>query len=697
MSTCSLSGNTLTSTSDIIFNPFLVGTSPGYGTGIHIKGVTGPTYYISSNNNLVIESGGTISLSVVNSNVLYGSFTNSNGFTISSSNNLSLNLNSYGSNGIINLQNGGSTYGSFTSNNGNIVINSGASNTGNINFGNYGYVNTTTVPNNAFIISPFNNFSLTLNSNYAGGQINLQNGGATYGTISNDNGLHIQNKSSYIVIDSNSNPIYMYTGTNTNNTNPNNGLILQTLQTGSAVAYGSFYNETNTSNPTGPNNLTIVSGNNGSNLGSIKFLGAGTTNGETIAVAVGNGYLATANLSLYYDQYVNNGSAIINTPNQLTLQTNNSIYLNAGGNISWTQTNAPNNQWASICSSSSGQHLAACVLGGYIYTSSNYGSTWTQSTAPNNATYDWESICSSSSGQFLAACVYGEYIYTSFNYGSTWNQTNTLNTTWNSICSDSTGQYLAACYSPGYIYTSSNYGGTWTQSSTPELYFNTICSSSSGQYLAAGVGNSGAVGGIYTSSNYGGTWTQSSAPNNQWASICSSSSGQYLAACVYGGYIYTSSNYGGTWTQSSAPNNQWESICSDSTGQHLAACVYGGYIYAYIPQSSISTNYSNALINTNSIINGISLQKIFSGYNIKVVKFPDVPGSSLGTNTIIVPVSQLGFSVILYANFVLSAGNNNLYYIGLQSISLSTLIFGMYPAYIPATFFNGYVYVYGIV
>jgi hypothetical protein len=348
MSTCSLSGNTLTSTSDIILNPIL-SPSSGYGTGIHIKGVTGPTYYISSNNNLVIDSGGTISLS-----------------------------------------DAGSTYGSFSSNNGNIVINSGASNTGNINFGTYGYVNTTTVPNNAFIISPFNNFSLTLNSNYAGGQINLQNAGNIYGTISNDNGLHIQNKSSYIVIDSNSHPIYMYTGTNTNNTNPNNGLVLQTLQTGSAVIYGSFYNETNSSpnTPTGPNNLTIVSGNNGSNLGSIKFLGAGPQ--YSISVAVGNGYLSSANLSLYYDQTVNNGSAIINTPNQLALTSFSNIYLNAGSNIDGTSTSNTiylQNGGATYgsFSSGSGGNLVISSLGnngvilfgsyGYVYNNNSNGFT----------------------------------------------------------------------------------------------------------------------------------------------------------------------------------------------------------------------------------------------------------------------------------------------------------------------------------
>jgi hypothetical protein len=576
MSTCSLSGNTLTSTSDIIFNPVLVGQPPAYGTGIHIKGVSGPTYYISSNNNLVIESGGTISLGVVNS----------------------------------------ATYGSFS-----------------------------TPGNNNLLITP----------GTSGGIIN----------------------------------------------------------------------------------------------GSIQFEGAGPQN--SISVAVGNGYLATANLSLYYDQTVNNGSVIINTPNQLTLQTNNSIYLNAGENInlnttlSWTQSSVPYSTWRSICSSSSGQYLAACNVNGTIYTSSNYGGTWAQSSAPNT---QWSDICSSSSGQFLAACPIGGYIITSSDYGGTWTPSSTPYNLWQTICSSSSGQYLAAgVYSDngvGGIYTSSDYGGTWTQSSAPKNKWWDICSSSSGQILAACIYSDNS--GIYTSSDYGGLWVQTSAPNKQWLAICSSSSGQILAAGVYNGGIYMSFDYGGTWALSNAPNNRWTSICSSSSGQFLAACVftdnggiytssdYGGTwavsnmqnnlwysicssssgqflaasqlldasvidsggIYVYIPQSSISTNYSNALINTNSIINGISLQSIFTGYNIKVVDFPGTSGY-LGINTIIVPVSQLGFSVILYANFVMIYGNDNLYSIGLKSISSSTLIFGMYPTHIEGTGFGGYVYVYGIV
>jgi hypothetical protein len=275
MSTCSLSGNTLTSTSDIIFNPY------NLGDGILFKAVSGPTYYISSYNNLIIESDGTIKLGVINS-AIYGLFTNSNGFTISSQ-------------------------------------------SGNLN-----------------LSSPSN------------GTINLQNGTNTYGTISNDNGLHIQNKSSYIVIDSNgsSNPIYMYTGTTTPTSSPN-GLILQTLQTGSAATYGSFYNETNTysipsdivgipNTPLGLNNLTIEPGNVGGNPGSIRLLGAGPSSGETIAVVVGEGYYNSANISMYYNQYVNNGSVIINTPNQLTLQSNSNIYLNA--NINNTTNNIINLQ-----------------------------------------------------------------------------------------------------------------------------------------------------------------------------------------------------------------------------------------------------------------------------------------------------------------------------------------------------------------
>jgi hypothetical protein len=66
----------------------------------------------------------------------------------------------------------------------------------------------------------------------------------------------------------------------------------------------------------------------------------------------------------------------------------------------WVQSDALNNAWYSICISSSGQYVAACVNYDGIWTSSNYGLTWIQTSAPVT---NWMSICCSSSGEFLAA------------------------------------------------------------------------------------------------------------------------------------------------------------------------------------------------------------------------------------------------------------------------------------------------------
>ena len=68
---CSLSGNTLSSSSSLVIQPSV-------SNGITFKSTTGPVDYISNKNNLIIESGGTISLNILSNNytttTTYGSF-----------------------------------------------------------------------------------------------------------------------------------------------------------------------------------------------------------------------------------------------------------------------------------------------------------------------------------------------------------------------------------------------------------------------------------------------------------------------------------------------------------------------------------------------------------------------------------------------------------------------------------------------
>ena len=296
----------------------------------------------------------------------------------------------------------------------------------------------------------------------------------------------------------------------------------------------------------------------------------------------------------------------------------------------WEPTSAPSQAWQTICSSSSGQYLAAIYFInelGYIYTSSDFGGTWVQKSVPNNPL---SSICISSSGDLLAACVENGYIYTSIDFGEIWVKTSAPYAPWISICISSTGQYLAACvYGGGYIYTSSDYGGTWVKTSAPSNNWSSICISSSGQYLAACV----LSGNIYTSSDYGGTWVQTSTQPMPAIKICSSSSGQYLATYIYSSYnshtIYTSNNYGATWVQTSVTYENLISICSSSSGQYLAATgnniFNGGNGYIYT-SSDYGETWVLSSVPTSIPYNGISINSNGS----QLVAIADVGGIYIG-------------------------------------------------------------------
>ena len=216
--------------------------------------------------------------------------------------------------------------------------------------------------------------------------------------------------------------------------------------------------------------------------------------------------------------------------------------------------------WSAVAISSSGQYqLAACTLiDGILYTSSDFGITWTAAgSTPTNV--NWSSVSVAGTGQFQTACVSGGGIYYSTNYGAAWTQSTAENITWQAVSVSRDGEEQTACVYGGGIYTSSNYGATWTQSSIPLLEnWSSVSLSSTGKYQTACVGN--VNGGIYTSSNYGVSWAAvptsgtGSAPTANWVSVSVSATGQYQTACIDNEdtytipSIYTSSDYGATWT-----------------------------------------------------------------------------------------------------------------------------------------------------
>jgi photosystem II stability/assembly factor-like uncharacterized protein len=102
---------------------------------------------------------------------------------------------------------------------------------------------------------------------------------------------------------------------------------------------------------------------------------------------------------------------------------------------------------------SNGTYIAICSLDGYIYISSNGGSTWV-SCSPNQK-LNWSCIYLSKGSNLLLATAINDNIYYSSNYGSNWSMTspNGIKSNWSSICCSNNGQYIYACVNGGNIYT----------------------------------------------------------------------------------------------------------------------------------------------------------------------------------------------------------------------------------------------------
>ena len=94
-----------------------------------------------------------------------------------------------------------------------------------------------------------------------------------------------------------------------------------------------------------------------------------------------------------------------------TLKGSTCVLSLISGGLTWTdQAAAGSRNWQSITSSSDGTKLAAAVINGDIWTSTNSGATWTDQAAAGSRS--WLSITSSSDGTKLAAAVSGGHIWT---------------------------------------------------------------------------------------------------------------------------------------------------------------------------------------------------------------------------------------------------------------------------------------------
>lgn len=280
------------------------------------------------------------------------------------------------------------------------------------------------------------------------------------------------------------------------------------------------------------------------------------------------------------------------------------IYYSSNFGVTWTlSTSSPVVDWVSLSISSDGTKAIAgdyTTTTGQIYYSSDSGVTWTLSTS--SVPGKWISVSISSSGQYAVGCIFslsgvGESIYYSSNSGVTWTiASGTINLAWEGISISSSGQYAIACAANDSIYYSSDYGHTWTASNSPStsVSWRGVSISSSGQY---GIACNNSANTIYWSDDYGVTWNLASTVSYDWERISISSTGQYGIVCPDSGQIYYSFDYGKTWVQSLLSVSSGTGVSISSNGQHALACSSGGGGQIYY-SSNMSTTYANQDLTT---------------------------------------------------------------------------------------------------
>lgn len=237
---------------------------------------------------------------------------------------------------------------------------------------------------------------------------------------------------------------------------------------------------------------------------------------------------------------------------------------------------------------------------GYIYYSTNYGSTWTQTSKYGY----WQNISSSDNGQYVLACEYFGSLYLSSNYGATFTQITSTGVSgvasYQSSALSNDGQYQMVTANnydgvgDNCVYVSSNYGASFSgvyYGSTLSGFGGCAMDASGSNFLIGQVGGSSSY--MYKSTDHGSTWSNVyyDAYGSNIADIKITASSGYAIASTFGtnssnGYLIKSSDSGSTWskiTNGSAQQSWWR-VAINNLVKALALYQNGRSGTSYIQQ-----------------------------------------------------------------------------------------------------------------
>ena len=289
-------------------------------------------------------------------------------------------------------------------------------------------------------------------------------------------------------------------------------------------------------------------------------------------------------------------------------------YVSYNSGLSWTASTFPSstsaNTFSTALCSDQGQYAVACYGGtsGVLYTSSQYGIVFNPVSSPIGLNFT--DVCISTSGALMFAVADGGYVYYSSNYGSSWSEVYTTVDSYGSIaCSGDGTQLLFGTLYTGNLLSASYSSITQTWTTTSQYSISGVswrgCTISEDGTKGVVCSSSGL---IYCGVLFNGTWTWTSCFSSSslsFSGLSGSLDGSALAVTTSAGYVYLSVNSGSTWTPqeslalSSSTSPTWTGINISPYGTQILVGYSGGYLH--IGQPSVNQITESSYSNTSSI------------------------------------------------------------------------------------------------
>ncbi len=255
----------------------------------------------------------------------------------------------------------------------------------------------------------------------------------------------------------------------------------------------------------------------------------------------------------------------------------------SGSTGSWQLVgNLPSGATVTCIKADQSGNIYAGTVWGYIYKSSDNGSTWLHVNPDMYSGPIW-AIAIHSNGNIFAASVTG--VYKTSDNCATWNITDLQNLDVRALKIDASGEIYAGTWNNG-VFVSNDNGASFTSANNGLGAHNVVTSLAVTPNQNVFVGTFD--GGVAKSTDKGNSWVSMNVGYNYIWTLASNSNGDLFAG-TYGDGIYRSTDNGTSWSKMPFPGTYAYELVIDASN-NIFASSYSGGVYVSTNNGSTWTN-----------------------------------------------------------------------------------------------------------